>query len=94
MPELSESMMPSVDIEAHLKHLRRLTQSTDPDVLANASPRGKACAPAYVKVAHDIADMIDVYRINGFSAGEAVQAIWSDFLDPIASVPVIDTTHD
>lgn len=91
MTDLNKTQFPTVDIEAHIKRLRNMQKATDPAILAKATTRGKAVAPAYCNVAHAIADMIDEYRINGFSAGEAVQTIWDSFLDPIASVPVIDT---
>lgn len=94
MTDLSEAMFPAADIDAHLKHLRGLAPSTDPEAIARATTKGKAVASAYCETAHAIANMIDTYRVNGYSAGEAVQSIWESFLDPIASVPVIDTTHD
>lgn len=93
MDDLSKIQFPTVDIEAHVRRLRNMQPATDPAVLAKATVRGKAVAPAYIETAHAIADMIDVYRINGYSAGEAVQVIWEMFLDPIASVPVIATTE-
>lgn len=94
MAALTEDMFSDVDIDAHLSKLRRMKPSTDPAILASASPRGKAVAKNYADTAHAIADFIDAYRVNGYGAGEAVQSIWSAFLEPISSVPVIDTDAD
>lgn len=91
MDDLSDVKFPAVDIDAHLKHLRLLTPSKDPARLAATAPKAKAVAPQFCEAAHAVANLIDAYRINGFSAGEAVQTIWDQFLDPIASVPVIKT---
>lgn len=93
MDDLSKIQFPTVDIEAHVKRLRSMKKSDDPAILAKTSIRSQAVAPAFCDVGHAIANMIDEYRINGFSAGEAVQTIWESFLDPIASVPVINTTE-
>lgn len=83
-------MMPTIDIDRHLSSLRRMQQSTDPAVQAAASERGKAVAPDHCAAAHAIADMIDTYRTNGYSAGEAIFAIYS-MIEPIMEVPIIDT---
>jgi hypothetical protein len=88
--ELTEAMMPNVDIDAHLKMLRNMRPSTDPAILAKSSARGRAVAPAHCTAAHALADMIDNYRIQGYSAGEAVQAIVS-MIEPLATMPVINT---
>lgn len=92
MAELSEKMFPKSDIEAHLKLLRRMQPQTDPAKQAKAEPRALATAPAYCTLATAVADFIDAYRVNGYSAGEAVQAIWEHMLDPIADAPVIKTS--
>jgi len=88
--ELTEAMMPSTDIDAYLKQLRAMRPSTDAAILAAASERGKAVAPAHCDLAHAIADMVDAYRGNGYSVGEAVRVI-VEMLDPLAFMPVIDT---
>jgi hypothetical protein len=88
--ELTEAMMPNTDIDAHLKMLRNMRPSTDPAVLAKSSARGRAVAPSHCDTAHAIANMIDNYRIQGYSAGEAVAAIIG-MLEPLATMPVIST---
>lgn len=92
MAELTESMMPSIDIDKHLKMLRNMRPTTDPAVLAAASERGKAVAPAQSAAANAIAAMIDAFRINGYSAGEAVGVLYG-MVEPMLELPVIDTTE-
>ncbi len=89
--DLDTSMMPAADIDAHLRRLRQLSPSTDPAVLGTASDRAKAVTPSLVNLAHALADCIDSYRANGYSAGEIVLYIHDLMLGPLLEAPVINT---
>lgn len=93
MPDLTESMMPTLDIDKHLKTLRNMRPTTDPAILAASSDRGKAVASQHAAAANAIAAMIDAYRVNGFSAGEAVFALYNDMIEPMMELPIINTSE-
>lgn len=90
--DFDDSAMPTSDIDAHLRHLRRMTVSTDPKVLAASSPEGKAVAPAFVALAHAFADCVDAYRTHGYSAGTIVATIQAQLIEPISDLPILDAT--
>lgn len=89
--ELDASEMPARSVDAHIKHLRSLTPTTDAAKLAAVAPRSKAVAPAFCALANALADYIDVMRINGFSVGEALATANTQLIEPIADAPYIDT---
>ncbi len=90
--DFDDSAMPTSDIDAHLRHLRRMTVSTDPKVLADSTPESKAVAPSFVALAHAFANCVDSYRAHGYSAGTVVAIIQAQLIEPINDLPIIDSS--